>query len=142
VTGPTGPTGPAATAVHQVGHGFAVKDVVRLSGASTYTKAQANSAANSEAVGIVSAVAGADDFTFVHNAYISGLSGLTAGEVHFLSPSSAGALTTTDPTTAGQISKPILVADSTTSGFVLVMRGVLVTNAATDFTQAFLMMGA
>jgi hypothetical protein len=56
---------------------------------------------------------------------ITGLTGLTAGTVYFLSPSSAGALTATEPTTLGQVSKPLLVADTTTSGYLFNFRGAV-----------------
>ncbi len=53
--------------------------------------------------------------------------GLTAGTTYFLSPSSAGALTSTAPTATGQVSKPVLVAYSTTAGYFFDWRGELLT---------------
>src|SRR5215831_9029883 len=94
--GGAGGTG-MSKAIHQVAHGFAVGNVIRLSGTSAYTKAKADSIANAESIGIVSAVAGADDFTIVTGGYISGLSGLTATTVYFLDPTTAGAITSTEP---------------------------------------------
>jgi hypothetical protein len=111
--------------ITQTAHGLAVGDVVRLNGTS-YTKAQANTVTNAEAVGIVSAVPGANNFTFVTEGKITGLSGLTAGSVYFLSAATAGLLTATAPSTAGQINKPMLVADTTTSGYVVNYRGNVV----------------
>lgn len=129
---PSGGGSATTTAVAQVAHGLAVGDVVKLSGSNTYAKAQANSAANAEVVGIVSAVADADNFTLTTGGEISGLSGLTANTVYYLSPSSAGALTATEPSTVGQVSKPILNAKTTTTGYVFNMRGATVTAAATS----------
>lgn len=112
------------SAVSQTTHGFAVGDLLYLSG-TTYVKAIATSAAAAEVVGIVSAVAGANDFTIQYGGKVTGLSSLTAGEVYFLSPSSAGLATTTEPTTSGQISKPVYVADSTTTAYLtLESRGI------------------
>jgi len=108
--------------INQTTHGFAVGDVLRHNGTS-YTEAQADSESNAEVIGIVSAVAGANDFTLLVGGRITGLTGLTAGSEHYLSPSSAGALTTTEPSTSNQVSKPVLVADSTTTGFFFNMRG-------------------
>jgi hypothetical protein len=108
--------------------------VIRLS-SSTYITAKADSKTNAEAVGIVTAVAGADDFTFAVIGKVSGLSGLTAGTVYFLSPTSAGALTATEPTTVGQVSKPLLIADSTTSGYLFDFRGQIVTTGTTHTIQ-------
>ena len=104
-------------------HPFTVGQVLRSSGAAgVYTTAQADSAANAEVIGIV--VQDIDT-----NTYAMALSGritadgvvpvATAGTVLFLSPTSAGALTTTEPTTTGQISKPIGVV--TTSNLEMVM---------------------
>ena len=104
-------------------HPFTVGQVLRSSGsAGVYTTAQADSAANAEVIGIV--VQDIDT-----NTYAMALSGritadgvvpvATAGTVLFLSPTSAGALTTTEPTTTGQISKPIGVV--TTSNLEMVM---------------------
>lgn len=112
--------------IAQVAHGFAVGDIVYLN-TTTYTLAIATSAAASEAVGIVSAVADADNFTLCYGGHVTGLSGLTAGEVYFLSASSAGDLTTTPPSTVGQYVKPLLIADTTTSGYFFNMRGNEVT---------------
>lgn len=109
----------------QTAHGFAVGDVVRHNGTS-YVKAQADSAANAEAVGVVSQVHDANTFALTTHGYVSGLSGLTAGSVYFLSPSSAGALTATEPSTAGQVSKPLLIAVSTTAGYFFNLRGVVI----------------
>lgn len=107
--------------IAQAGHGFSVGNVVYYNG-SSYALADADSEATAEVIGIVSAVADTDNFTLLYGGYISGLSGLTAGAVHFLS-ATAGALTTTEPSTAGQISKPLLIAISTTAGYFFNMRG-------------------
>lgn len=115
------------TNINQVGHGFAVNDVVRLSGVSTYTKAQADSAANAEAIGIVVAVAGVDDFTLQQAGHATGLGALTANTVYYLSESVAGALTATEPSSAGEFSKPMLITDTTTSGWVVPYRATEIT---------------
>ena len=109
--------------ITHVGHTFTVGQVLRSSGAAgVYTTAQADSAANAEVIGIV--VQDIDT-----NTYAMALSGritadgvvpvAAAGTVLFLSPTSAGALITTEPTTTGQISKPIGVV--TTSNLEMVM---------------------
>lgn len=110
--------------VNQSSHGFSVGDVLRLS-STTYVKAQADSAANAEVVGIVSEVDDSNNFTLTTHGRITGLSSLTAGTVYYLSESSAGDLTSTEPSGATDISKPILVADTTTSGYLINYRGLL-----------------
>jgi hypothetical protein len=115
-----------------VAHGFTAGELVRLSGTSTYDEAQADSAANAEVVGIVSAVADVDNFTLTTSGYVSGLSGLTANTMYFLSPSTAGLLTATEPSTVGQISKPCFYADTTTSGYFINYRGSIVADTALE----------
>jgi hypothetical protein len=102
--------------VQQSAHGFAVKDVLRHNGTS-WAKAQADTAANAVVGGIVVAVVSPDVFVLATAGYIAGLSGLTAGSVHYLSAATAGALTTTAPGTP----VAVLLADSTTSGALMAM---------------------
>lgn len=123
-------------------------DVVRLNG-STWQKAQANTSADAEAIGIVAAVAGSNDFTIHFGGRITGLSGLTAGAVYFLDDDTAGLLTTTEPPDVGDVSKPLLVADSTTSGYFFNWRGAINTTSSggggtsgPDFSENFMLMGA
>lgn len=85
-------------------------DIIKSTGANTYGKAQADSSANAEVVGIVTVVTDANNFTYVtHGVIETGVPAQAAGTVLFLSPSSAGALTITEPATEGQISKPLVV---------------------------------
>jgi hypothetical protein len=78
-------------------------------------------------VGVVSSIVDDDKFVVTSSGYIEeGLSGLTAGSVYYLSASTAGLLTLTEPGVIGHVSKPMLLADSATSGYVLQYRGVLV----------------
>jgi hypothetical protein len=101
----------------QAAHGFTAGQALRYTG-SVYAAAQANSAANAEVVGVVDRVLNADTFYLRTTGRIIGLSGLTPGSTYFLSPSVAGALTATEPTTNGQVSRAVLVADSASSGYV------------------------
>jgi len=120
--------------INQVAHGFAQYQWVYHNGTG-YALADASAAASAESIGIISAVAGLDDFTVQFGGRITGLSGLTAGQAHFLSET-AGAITATAPVTEGAIVKPVLVADSTTSGYIFNMRGFEVTGT-TSWYQAF-----
>lgn len=116
---------PAVKSITQASHGFAAGDVLYLNG-TTYTKAKADAEATAEVVGMVSSVIGANDFVISNSGLISGLTGLTAGTPYYLSAATAGALTATEPTTVGHISKPVFIANSTTSGFFFNMRGVVI----------------
>ena len=115
-----------AQKVHQTGHTFTAGTVIRWdSGSSLYVKALADTAAHSAVVGIVSYVDGVDDFTMTVCGNIDGnLSGLVAGTLYYLSPTSAGTLTSTEPTTFGQISKPVLIAYAADSGYFFNFRGL------------------
>lgn len=127
-----GGSGSAITkSIAQTAHGFSVGQVVRYTG-TAYALAQADSNGDQEVIGIVSTVTDANDFIITTSGYVPGLSGLTAGTTYFLSPTVAGALTATQPTTSGQISKPLLVADSTTSGYFTNYRGMIVGGAASS----------
>jgi hypothetical protein len=120
--------------VNQTTHGFSVGEWLYHNG-TIYALADADAASTAESIGVVSAVAGANDFTIQFGGKITGLSGLTAGEAHFLSQT-AGAITATAPTATGAVSKPVLIADSTTSGFIFNMRGALNVDS-TSFTDSF-----
>jgi hypothetical protein len=127
VTGATGPTGSVGAtgatgangvssgtsiSVNQASHGLSVGNVIKSTGATTFGKAQANSAANAEVVGFVTAVADTDNFTYTtHGIVTTGVPAQAAGTVMFLDPSTAGAMTTTEPSTTGQISKPVAVIE-------------------------------
>lgn len=120
-------TGPAL-------HGFVAGDVgsaLYLNG-STYTKAIATSAAAAEVVGVLSEVVSTTKFKLTLSGQVTKVAwGLTTGEVYFLSPTTAGLLTTTEPTTIGQVSVPVGVASSSTTMYVSPKRGSIVggTNA-------------
>lgn len=110
----------------QVAHGFVVGDVLRVDGTDVYAKAQADTEANAEVVGIVVAVADVDNFSLLSVGWLDGLSGLTAETVYYLSPTTAGALTATEPTTSGQVSKPLLWASEADAGYFFNQRGSVV----------------
>ena len=123
--------------INQVGHSFALGDVLYLNG-STYAKARADSATTAEVVGMVSRIIDANNFELTLSGEVKNLSGLTPGEVYFLSPTTAGATTITEPTVIGQISLPVGIASSTTTMYVAPKRGAVVgsSNAQTVVSLA------
>lgn len=123
--------------ITQTAHGLAVGDVVRFNG-TDYVKAKADTEENAEVVGIVSAAPSANSFVLTTHGKVTGLSGLTAGTVYFLSQSTAGLLTSTEPTTSGYISKPVLIAYSTTAGYFYNMRGQEISPQLVDFFNYFI----
>jgi hypothetical protein len=102
--------------VVQVGHGFSIGNVLTLV-AGAYVKAQADVKETAMVVGIVVGVHG-DIFRILTQGYVSGLSGLTPSGIYYLSATTSGAMTTTEPVSPG-LSKPVLLADSATSGYIL-----------------------
>lgn len=118
--------------VSQTAHGFVAADIgkaIRSSGVSgQYTFAMADAANNAEVVGIISDASSGvpNQFSYIACGPMTGLSGLTTGEVYFLSASASGVATTTEPSVVGQISKPLYVATSPTTAIILNSRGTTV----------------
>lgn len=121
--------------VTQASHGFSVGNILYLAG-STYTKAIATATNTAEIVGMVSRVVDTNTFELTLSGEVTGLSSLTAGENYFLSDTTAGTMSTTEPTNVGYVSVPVGVASSTTSFYVAIKRGVVVggANARTQIT--------
>ena len=131
-------TGDFQIAVTQSSHGLSVGQAVKVSCNDTYATAQADSAANAEVVGIVTSVSG-NDFTLTLNGEIAtggaiSAANVAAGTVLFLSQTTAGLLTATEPSTAGQVSKPVAVVTSQHARMVLLhYRGEIIsTGVQTD----------
>ncbi len=116
------------TVITQTAHGFTAGQIVYFNGAQ-YALAKADTAADAEVVGIVASVIDANDFNLLTGGYVTALSALVPGSVYFLSDSTAGALSTTEPSTAGHISKPLLIATSNTTAFFFNWRGKVVPSA-------------
>lgn len=110
-----------------LGSGYTFGSVVRIS-TSGYTAARANSADAAEMVGVISNLT-TSNATVTLAGRISGnfqtVAGgtLSPGCVYFLSPSTGGYITTTEPTTIGQVSKPVILGIGETAGVVLQYRG-------------------
>ena len=113
--------------VNQTAHGFALQDILKRSGGA-YAKAQSNTLANSQVVGMVLSVTDANNFILVMDGYCTGLSSLTADTSYYLSASTAGALTSTEPNTATQITRCLLIADTATSGYFSLGKSTFTTN--------------
>ncbi len=125
--------------VTQASHGFTSSDVGRplyLVGG-TWTLAIASAAASAEVAGFIYAVLDANTLRIstsgqcpsVGANFLDGGGSLVAGEVYFLSPSTAGKVTATEPTVIGQISKPLGVATSTSAFQFFNFRGSVVGGA-------------
>jgi hypothetical protein len=110
-----------------LGSGYTFGSVVRIS-TSGYTAAQANDPDAAEMVGVISNLT-TSNATVTLAGRISGnfttVAGgtLSPGCVYFLSPSTGGYITTSEPTTIGQVSKPVILGLGETAGVVLQYRG-------------------
>jgi hypothetical protein len=126
---------PVTETITQNGHGYNVGDFVyRDGGTNDYQLAQADSAANAESVGMIISTT-ANTFVLQTIGYVADLTGFTwgatvDGTVYFLSPTTAGEATSTQPITDGQINKPVFIADGVSSGWLLHYRGNTVSAAA------------
>ncbi|MEY2859113.1 MAG: hypothetical protein RLZZ74_3426 [Cyanobacteriota bacterium] len=117
----------------QTAHGFSVGEILYYTG-TAYARALANAANTSEIIGMVSRVIDANTFEATLEGKVTGLTGLTAGEAYFLSPTVSGGITITEPTVIGHVSLPVGVAISTTVIYVRSSRGAVVgsSNARTE----------
>jgi len=113
--------------ITQLSHGFDVQDVVGWSGG-TYNLAIADGNYDGEVLGIVSKCYNVNAFELTQAGYITGLTGLVTSSTYFLSDSTYGLLTSVEPTGDTHISKAMLLADSTTSGWVLPYAGYAITS--------------
>jgi hypothetical protein len=128
--------------VHQHSHPFVAGDVIYCSGANTYAKALADAAATSDVVGVVSVDVGTDDFIYcAAGKMLTGVPAVAAGSVLFLSDTTAGALTITEPTAVGHISLPVaIVTENAVSMIVYSWRGAEIGAAATRDAEVDAMM--
>lgn len=127
--------------VTQASHGFSVNNALYLVG-TTYTLAIATSLPASQVVGIVSNVANVNTFTLQMTGRLTGLSGLTAGGIYYLSDGTPGLPTLTIPTTSTSISRPLYAADSTTSAILLPCRPIYLSQVPTLISVTTLVVGA
>lgn len=121
--------------VSQIGHPFAVEDFVRTDGGSPavpYVKAQADTLANSRAVGMVVDVLDANTFALQSQGYFDGFTTvLTPGTQYYLDDLAAGNLKPggSEPALTGTVSKPLVSAITASSGWILEQRPMLQPNA-------------
>lgn len=124
--------------VTQSSHGFGAGDVIRYnrsagtgSGTDQYVKAKADTAENSEVVGVVEAVAG-DTFVLVYGGEIDTSDfGLDNDDVFFLSDSTEGLLSKTAPSEAGSVIKPVLIRTDGDIGVVTNYIGTIIGGTST-----------
>ena len=99
---------------------FSPGDAIRYDiPSSTWVKAQADSAENSEVAGVVSSAAfNTFDLTYSGYIQVSALSGVSA-PVLFLDSTIAGGLTTSPPSAIGTVIKPVLTKTTNGAGYIV-----------------------
>ncbi|MFA5391901.1 MAG: hypothetical protein WC331_10830, partial [Candidatus Omnitrophota bacterium] len=115
--------------ITQIGHTFTVGTVVGWSGG-TYNKPIADGTYDGEIIGIVTKISG-NTFELTQAGYGTGFTGLVGNTTYFLSDVTAGLLTSTEPIIQGHINKTVLIADTTTSGWILPYAGYVVSSGLT-----------
>jgi len=120
--------------INKTSHGFNVGDVIGWSGG-TYNKAIAKNSYDGETIGIVSKVVDSNNFELTQSGYITGLTGLVTNTTYFLSSSTPGQLTSTKPSSDGDVVKAVLVANSSTTGWVLPYPGYVVSTGNTGTVE-------
>jgi hypothetical protein len=125
--------------VTQASHGWTSSDIGRplyLNGA-TWTLAQADTAAKAEVAGFIYSIVDSNTLLILLSGeipavganFLEGGGSLTAGTLYFLSPTTAGKVTATEPTTTGLISKPLGTAETTTGFIATKFRNSFVVNS-------------
>jgi len=119
--------------IYQASHGFALNDVLGWDATLTsYSKEIADGLYDGEIIGIVSKYIDVDNFDLTQAGYVTGLTAVfTPNDTYFLSDTTPGLLTNVEPTTNGYVVKAVLIADTTSSGWVLPYPGYLVTSGTT-----------
>jgi hypothetical protein len=113
------------TVINQPAHGFTAGQVVFFNG-TDYQLANATNAGEAEVIGLVESVVNANNFNLLFGGMTDGLTGLTPGGVYFLSDTVDGELTLVEPSTPGHVSKPLVIAVNSTTGFFYNMRGKII----------------
>lgn len=114
--------------VTQAAHGLSVGHVVRFNG-TAYVKATADTAANAEAVGVVTSVPDSGSFAYQTAGVVATLSGLTPGELYYLQDDGSLGVS------SGTVDKPVLIATSATAAVLILAISGAGGGGATDFTD-------
>lgn len=135
------------TIITQAGHSLTFGTIVRHNGTG-FVAAKSDTIANAEAIGMVTNVIDSGHFELTTHGYVSGSNyklvtytggippytlgtgPVVAGSVYFLNDVASGYISTTEPTVAGHVSKPLFIATSTTTGYFFNWRGVVIESGA------------
>jgi len=108
--------------------GYTFGSVIRTNGINGYTLACADNPDNAESLAVISAM----NSTYSVASMLGKITGnfntvaggtLFSGCIYFLDPTNPGKITTTEPVTVGQVSKPVIMGLSGDTGIILQYRG-------------------
>jgi hypothetical protein len=127
-------------AVAHTSHGFDSNDIgkaVRSSGTDgQFIIARANTAVNSEVVGIITSIEGVNNYTITTSGFVDIVAAVptaTAGTVFFLAEADDSQLTSTEPTTLSAVSKPVAVITESNAKMLLIhYRGEVIASSVTN----------
>lgn len=126
----------AITAVNTFGSGNVIKKTV-----GGYALAQADSLSNAKALGVIQSASGASFVVVYAGKCTVTAHGFTIGATLYLSSVSAGLLTETEPTTRGQVSKPVAIVLDANTLIIVNQRGILIPASNTGYTATALSAG-
>ena len=145
----TGGGGSSTVTVTQTAHGFTTSNIgapLYITTGGVYTLCIATASNTSEVQGLISSINNVNSFVLLIgdgvitvDTAVSGGGALVVGSTYFVSAATAGQITATEPTTIGNVSKPLGTATSTTVlQYQPGLRGVVVggTNALTNIAFA------
>ena len=117
--------------ITQTNHGFSIGNVLGVENG-IYTRAIANGNYSGETIGIVTKVIDSDNFELTQSGYVTGFTSLQISETYYVSTSNAGEMVITKPTTIGQLVRPILAPETSTTGWVLPYEGYIITSGGSS----------
>ena len=129
--------------INQSSHGFDVNDVLGWSGG-TYNKPIADGTYDGEVIGIVSCCYNADCFDITQAGYTTGLTGNVRNDIsgpltpmilnttYFLSENVSGLLTCIEPSTDNYLSKSVLIATSSSTGWIFPYAAYVISSGVTE----------
>lgn len=124
------PAGGTTATITQSTAGLTTKMWMRVNSAGVYVPALGDNAGDAEVIGVIIEIVDSMHFIIQQSGYVSPVqgifSGLTVSPGYFLSTTNPGVMTLLDATQPPTVSRPVFVADSPTSGWVLPYRGLIV----------------
>lgn len=125
--------------VTQTSHGFTVGAALTVDSFGQFVLAKADALSTSQVVGIVKEILSVNQFILSTSGLMTSLPFTTTpGSWHYLSPTTAGIITTTAPSGSGEYITPVLFGLSANSGFVMIQKAASVVTGSGTFDPVYL----